>query len=158
MKLGFIFNYFLLVLPILLFTAILSSGCGSYSNISNCTNLTSSDSTKYYVSGLMSQTELKSEWLKEKLKKNDVKKWIRNYVNKIAFDKNMDSASINQIRRQALNDYLWKWSKIEKQIIKGEDLFYYTTPKDYWDSLAGQEGIVIIKDCKILYVLVLSQS
>lgn len=159
MNIRYNIKYLTRCIIILLFSEILSSGCGTSKKISNCNILTGTDSTKYYVSGIVNQTEIKSEWLKEKLEKNDVHEWLRNYVNKITSNNNsIDSTSLNKTRENSLNDYLWKWEKIERQITKDENIYYYTTPKIYWKVLAGQDGIVIIKGCKIIYVLILSQS
>lgn len=125
-----------------------------------CDSLTRSDSTRYYVGGLMDHSELKPEWILEEINKKDINVWFREYSIKLYSEYFIisDSTEFNKAVDKSTEFHINKWKEI-KPLIRDEDkIYYYTTPDIYWKSLAGQEGIVIIKNCEILFVYILSQS
>ena len=144
---------------ILLIGAILFIRCSTTNYLSNCDNLLKSDSTEYYVSGLMDHQELNAEWIKKEINKDSVSIWLKNYSENLVKDSdNLDSLSAAKIIEAQYRGYMKNWDKIENKITNVDKIFYYSTPEIYWDSLAGQDGLVIIRNCKIMYVLILMQS
>jgi hypothetical protein len=138
---------------------ILLTGCCSSKIILNCGNLEKSDSVKYFVSGLMDHDELKMEWLKEEIPQYDVVNWLKDYENRInAYNQVTDSSANSKIVNDQLKSDFKKWIIIEHKIRNGDRIFYYSTPKSWWEVLSGQDGLVIIRNCEILYVMVLMQS
>ena len=142
----------------LLIITILFIGCSTTQYLPDCDNLVKSDSTEYYVSGLMDHTELKKDWIKEEVKKENVRIWIKNYIDKPSGIIETDSLTIIKINEAQYKGYVKKWEKIENKITPEDKIFYYSTPENYWISLAGQDGLVVIRKCKIIYVLILMQS
>jgi hypothetical protein len=148
----------LIKILILSIISILFIGCSTTKYLPDCNNLTKSDSTEYYVSGLMDHTELKKEWIKEEIKKENVRIWIKNYINRPSGIIETDSLSLIKINEVEYKSYVKKWEKIENKITPEDKIFYYSTPENYWTILAGQDGLVVIRKCKIMYVLILMQS
>ena len=140
---------------ILLTSGILFMRCSTAKYLSNCNNLLKSDSTEYFVSGLMDHQELKAEWIKKEINKDSVSNWLKNYSeNLVEVSDNRDSLSAAKIIEAQYRGYMKNWDKIENKITTVDKIFYYSTPGIYWDSLAGQNGLVVIRNCKIMYVLI----
>lgn len=135
-------------------------GCSSVPKLTSCSSLSKSDSTQYFVSGLMDHTELNVTWLKEEVKKEHIADWLRSYIKK---GSEQDSPPLPHDERQNIeittfNEFYSRWKAVENKITEADKIYYYSTPDNYWSSLAGQDGLVVIRDCKIMYVLILSQS
>lgn len=142
MKLKYLIELFIMFGVI----TIIGIGCSSSKYFPECGDIIKSSNTEYLVSGLMDHTELKKEWIKEEIKRDSVENWIKNYIYKQTSKESID------------NIYLKNWRKIKSNLNNGDRVFYYSTPKEYWDVLAGQDGLVVLRNCKIIYIEVLWQS
>ncbi|MDP4176021.1 MAG: hypothetical protein Q8933_18730, partial [Bacteroidota bacterium] len=58
---------YLTLLSIVIMVSLM--GCSGAPKLTSCSSLSKSDSTQYFVSGLMDHTELDVTWLKEEVKK-----------------------------------------------------------------------------------------
>ena len=136
---------------------LIGFGCSSSRYLSDCDELEITDTTKYFV--LMDHNELKKDWLKEEIDKNNIQSWFTNYVDNITSDiSELDSLQLKNIKQQQFDSYFKKWQQFENKILNQDRVFYYSTPKEYWKILAGQDGLVLIRQCKVIYVLILMQS
>lgn len=148
----------LFALCILLF----STGCSGLKKLTPCDTLSKSDSTEYFVQGLMDHTKLDVSWLKTEIKKEVFKDWLLTYVRKDNEDllavNSISTAELGTLNMNMFDGYYKSWKLIESKISPEDKIFYYSTPLEYWTALAGQDGVAVIRDCKIVYVLVLSQS
>lgn len=140
--------------------SLLVIGCSSEKYLPECGEIIKSDSIKYFVSGMMDHFEFEKKWIKERVIDVNTSEWIENYVNrKMDIEKTeIDSIYLATIQDQEINNYIQKWQQIERKLLVEDQIFYYSTPKEYWEALAGQDGLVVIRKCKLVYVLVLSQS
>lgn len=136
----------------------LAFNCSSSNKVIECSNL-NTDSTEYFVTGLMDRRKLKVEWVKEEINKDSFSTWLKNYAENLVKDSgNLDSLTAGEIAKTQYRDFIEEWNKVKDKITTGDKIFYYSTPKRYWDSLAGQDGLVVINNCKVLYILILMQS
>ncbi len=125
----------------------------------NCKTFERIDSLKINAPGLIDHSELKIEWVKKELVKDSVEIWLKNYLKKgiITNPENPDKLDLKILKQEL--DYLFeRWNKFKTLIVEGDRIIYYSTPENYWNSLAGQDGIIIIRKCVIIGVLILSQS
>jgi hypothetical protein len=145
---------------ILFLIVIFINGCSSTNNLTGCGELIKIDSTEYLASGLLDHTELKGDWIIEEIQKSQVKDWLKNYYYKRYSDyfNSFDSTTAINLIDQSVNFDIGHWEKVEDNIYSLDNIYYYTTPEDYWWALAGQDGLVVIRDCQIIYVLVLTVS
>jgi len=110
-----------------------------------CKTLRQADSLIVDVSGLMDHNELQIDWIKEEIKSDGISTWFTRWIK--------DSDLNNEI------EYFSKMcSEMELNLQSGDRIFYYSTPDNYWSSLAGQEGILIIRNCIVVRKYVLMQS
>ena len=143
--------------PILILLSIFAYNCSSHIVI-ECNTLTT-DSTYYFVSGMIDHQEWDKSWIKEEIKKDDVNNWLKAYAVKLLDDATIkDSLTITKIISKEFNNYLIRWDKVKDKIKIDDKIYYYSTPDLYWKSLSGQDGLVIINNCKVLYIFILSQS
>jgi hypothetical protein len=141
---------------IFLFLAfLLLNGCASRKELSDCDNIFHTRSTEY-LSGILDHNELRKEWISEEIEYSEVRNWLHNYY-LLRFEEmytTFDSANFER----SLNWQIDKWSKVEDKISELDKIFYYNTPEDYWKALAGQDGLVVLRGCEIIYVMVLFVS
>lgn len=143
--------------PILILLSIFAYNCSSHIAI-ECNTL-NTDSTYYFVSGMMDHHEWDKGWIKEEIKKDDVNNWLRSYDVKLLDDTTIkDTLTITKIISKEFSSYLIRWDKVKDKIKNDYKIYYYSTPDVYWKSLSGQDGLVIINNCKVLYIFILSQS
>ncbi len=124
-----------------------------------CKTFERNDSLKILAPGLIDHSELKTEWVKKEINKDSIEIWLKNYMEKcvIINPDNLDKLEL-KILEQEQGYIIERWNKIKSLIIDGDKIMYYSTPENYWNSLAGQDGIMIIRKCLIVGVLILSQS
>jgi hypothetical protein len=143
--------------PILILLSIFAYNCSSHIEI-ECNTL-KTDSTYYFVSGKIDHHEWDKGWIKEEIKKDDVNNWLRAYAVKLLDDTTIkDTLTITKIISKEFNNYLIRWNKVKDKINIDDKIYYYSTPDLYWKSLSGQDGLVIINNCKVLFIFILSQS
>lgn len=110
-----------------------------------CKTLRQADSLIVEVSGLMDHNELQINWIKEEIKSDGISTWFARWIK--AWDLANESEYFSKVGRD-----------IELSLQSGDRIFYYSTPDNYWSSFAGQEGILIIRNCIIVGKYVLMQS
>lgn len=124
-----------------------------------CKALKQSDSLITDVSGLMDHNELQIDWIKEEIEIDSVATWLRNWIIRTmtSGDSRLDSINSKFINEE-LSYFEKKWRDIEMDTQAGDRIYYYTTPDHYWSSLAGQDGLLIIRDCVVIRKYILMQS
>lgn len=151
-------KYKIFLMIILVLILHFCAGCSSSKKLPECKELTN-HKTEYFVAGIMDRHELKKEWLKEEIEFDKAADW---YVKFCAHDltelNEKDSALYNKQMKKLTEGFNETWGNICQKIKDGDRVFYYSTPDMYWGSLAGQSGLVVIRGCEIVYVMVLSQS
>ena len=50
------------------------------------------------------------------------------------------------------------WQALQERREPGDRYWYYTTPDSYWNSLSGQEGVVLVRECAVVGAVVTWQS
>lgn len=168
MRLSVTRKSFLLICSIFIFTSASNSqskelqSCSGPKYLVPCGTLSKSDSTEYFAPGLMDHSELDAAWLKEEIKKEETKYWLAAYAKKhieeIFASSSVTPAELEKIRNRTLKQYSDSWNSIESKISPEDKIYYYSTPREYWTSLSGQDGLAVIRNCKVVYVLTLTQS
>jgi hypothetical protein len=123
-----------------------------------CDSLEQNDSTIILVSGLMDHNELQVNWIKEKIEYDSLENWIKKYLEKQFETELNNDPFILKINNEAIESEIVRCKEFKKYMISDDILVYFTTPKLYWDSLAGQDGLIIIRKCKVIGMLILAQS
>jgi len=150
-------SFFLIMISLLLIV-FLSDGCSGSEKLPGCNELTNNKS-EYFAAGIMDHHELKKEWLLEEIESDKVADWFVKFCESNLVElKDKDSVLYNKQMKALYEDYKETWENIEKKLKDGDKIFFYSTPDNYWYSLTGQNGLVIIRGCEIVYVMVLSQS
>ena len=50
-----------------------------------------------------------------------------------------------------LND---QWEELKSLIVEGDEIWEWSTPGEFWNSLCGREGIVLLRGKKEIYEIV----
>ena len=50
-----------------------------------------------------------------------------------------------------LND---EWEELKSLIKQGDEIWEWSTPGEFWDSLCGREGIALIRKKKVVYEII----
>jgi len=147
-----------LLIILLLSVITIESSKAQINYLLPCDSLELNDSTQISVTGLMDHNDLDVNWIREKIENDSIEKWLRNYTEKMFEpDERDDPFSLKIINEQIEYD-IARWNNL-KQYMRADDIVaYYTTPKSYWESLAGQDGLIIIRRCKVIGLLILAQS
>ncbi|WP_430816576.1 hypothetical protein [Carboxylicivirga sp. RSCT41] len=133
----------------------------SYSQTDNefpCSKLERSSNMKFIASGLVDHCEMEISWIKNEIKKDSIQTWLRAYIKESFFkDLELDGKNKELLEREVewINQ---RWEKFKVHVEESDKVYYYSTPQNYWDALAGQDGFVILRECTILGVIVLTQS
>jgi hypothetical protein len=122
----------------------------------NCESLERNDTSVLIVTGLMDHNELEISWFKEEIKPDSIEVWANKYLRK-SLSNNPDSLELKSIN-QSLKYIATKWKRMQLHLKPGDRIFYYSTPEIYWNSLAGQDGLVILRKCLVIGMLILAQS
>lgn len=123
-----------------------------------CDSLVRLKESKIFASGMIDHNELELPWIKFEVKKDSLNFWAEKYIKETFFsDSEIDKLN-KKIYKQELDYLILRLEKVEEYLEESDRLFYYTTPKIYWDSLAGQDGLAILRDCKVVGVIILTQS
>lgn len=144
----------------LIFAAILLSLTGMSQTIKNfpCDSLVRVKESKIFASGMIDHNELELSWIKFEVKRDSLNTWAEKYIKETFFSESEMDELDKKIYKQELDYLILRLEKIEEFLEESDRLFYYSTPKIYWDSLAGQDGIAILRDCKVAGVIILAQS
>lgn len=51
-----------------------------------------------------------------------------------------------------------EWQKLLAGMIEGDQLWYYVAPKEDWDRLMGFEGILLVRDGKVVDSIVIAMN
>lgn len=145
---------------ILIFCFILTSWLLHSQNTDNfpCETLNRSSDMKIEVSGLMDHNELEISWIKNEVNRDSVSSWLHNYFIESEFDMEKLDEIDKEIIKQTESWIESKTENIYEFIEESDRIFYYTTPEEYWYSLAGQSGFIILRDCIVVRMIILSQS
>jgi len=52
----------------------------------------------------------------------------------------------------------YQWVALKEKLQEGDELWEFRSPSKDWDSLAGREGICIVRDGKVVAYIVTSMS
>ena len=111
--------------------------CNSYKYLPECNCELDVDTTNYLSSEIFSDSEnFKREFLKEEIKNEELSEWLKNRFN---------TSNIESILGS-------NWERVRSQLKNKDRIFYYSTV----DDLAGFTGLVIIRDCKIIFKTIIS--
>jgi hypothetical protein len=144
---------------------ILLAGCASLAklpssepSVTGCQAFTRHPREVISVSGLTDHDELEPAWLKEELGPHTIDDWIRRYAAQSMASWEPDSAR-REVRMLLEREFLHDaWNQLVRLSAPGDRFFYYTTPDNYWSSLAGQDGIVVLRRCVVVAKSILVQS
>jgi len=123
-----------------------------------CDSFELNDSTRIFVAGLMDHNDLQVNWIGERIDNDSIEQWLKNYNEKMFEPDERDDPLTKKILNEQLEYYISGWNKIKYYMRVDDIVVYYTTPKSYWVSLAGQDGLIIIRRCKVIGMLILAQS
>jgi hypothetical protein len=144
---------------------ILLAGCASLAklpssepSLTGCRAFTRHPREVIFVSGLTDHDDLEPAWLVEELGPETIDDWIWRYAAQSMARWEPDSAR-REVRLRREREFLHEeWRQVVKLSAPGDRFFYYTTPDNYWSSLAGQDGIVVLRRCVVLAKSILTQS
>ena len=94
---------------------------------------------------------MKREWLQKKLETTD-------YVT-LASEEIRSSGIVDKAAERDLLDRLAKaphwarWEEFIRVMQPGDELWYYTSPKETWENLCGCAGYAIVRNSKIVSYL-----
>jgi len=123
-----------------------------------CDTLIRMKDSKILAAGMIDHNELELSWIKFEVKKDSINFWAEDYLKKTFFSESKMDELDKKIYKQELEYLILRLEKAKKFIEESDRLFFYSTPEIYWKSLAGQDGIAILRDCKVIGVIILAQS
>ncbi len=124
-------------------------------NIYDCDSLSVLEGATISVNGLTHGYSLKAEWLTESLSTEEADKFLWDFWMESWNEKNKEVLRIDTtFQRFALQD----WENLKNQKKSSDEFWHYTTPNEYWDALAGQEGLVLLRKCKVVGTIITWQS
>ena len=147
--------------PLVLSLAVLVlAGCATSPQFTrpDCGSLTGLDSATVIVDGLYDHLEMEPAWLLEEIEPDHIDAWIdRNARTQLI--SGGESPRADSLRIARTRQWLQtEWGQLRRLMQPGDRFFYYSTPDGYWSSLAGQDGIVLIRKCKIVARMIITQS
>ena len=84
-------------------------------------------------------------WLLEEIPVDSIDTWLN------AFAVNLNPYSKTDLAQK-------RSMRIKAFIRPGDRLVHYSTPAEYWDQLAGQDGIIILRHCCIIESVILLEN
>jgi hypothetical protein len=112
-----------------------------------------------FASGNLDHNEIQIDWIQDEVSTNNFSKWSKRWVRASFYtnDKIIDSLQYQLYEYQG--DRLTRiWRRIQNDLEEDDRVYYYTTPKRHWEALAGQDGLVVIRNCVIMSKVILLQS
>ncbi len=154
-------NYRYFILSSFLLNILLFSVSISQNNKIHCISLTESDSALHHPEGLIDNIgKMDPNWLSEKIDVNNFYLWYAQHFN-IPVPNVLDTSKIDiELKKRGVvavnnnSDIIW----LLKHLRPGDEVWYYTTPDNYWASLSGRDGIVLIRKCRIIVEIIFTQS
>jgi hypothetical protein len=125
-----------------------------------CSSLLRTDSTHLMVPGLIDHNELNPTWIKEKIDFDSIDVWCKKQSS-IFTSEYLSRATKKEVKKQSDRHLRWLRKEFKKLIPfyrTGDTIWYYTTPDSYWNSLAGQDGILLMRNCTLIVQIILMQS
>ncbi|MEQ8578832.1 MAG: hypothetical protein RIC57_08335 [Balneola sp.] len=125
------------------------------SDVYSCDSISVLEGATRAASGLTHGYALEAEWLKNSLSTEEADKllwdfWIESWNEKKKEILKKDTT----FQRFALQG----WENLKNKKEPSDEFWYYTTPIEYWNALAGQEGIVLLRKCKVVGTIITWQS
>jgi len=128
-----------------------NSGIQTKSNF----NIYDCDSLSVLEDATIHGYSLKTEWLKESLSAEEADKFLWEFWTESWNEKNKEILKTDTtFQRFALKH----WENLKNKMKPSDEFWYYTTPTEYWEALAGQEGIVLLRQCKVVGTIITWQS
>jgi hypothetical protein len=59
---------------------------------------------------------------------------------------------------EPLNDALGEWRELKGVLQPGDELWTFRSPQEEWDRFMGWQGLVLVRDGKLLEVVVTAQN
>ena len=133
------------------------SGCLSTrpANRTGCESLGVVPGATASAAGLVHAHPLEPEWLRRPLSSIGADSYL--------WDTWVDGWNVES-RDALVSDSLfieWElagWEALQTKVEPGDQFWFYTTPDSYWNTLAGQEGVVLLRECAVVGTIVTSQS
>lgn len=91
--------------------------------------------------------EIDKQWLYKKISADSAEIYLADQLNEginyvIGINENLSK-----------RDKEWadeKWNMLKPKIKDGDEIWLYSTPEKYWQSLLGEKGLLIIRNCTII--------
>ena len=95
------------------------------------------------------------EWLHERLDDTDLEREARRELQRLE----IDGAEAERFRASpAFARWRQKWAEFLALMARGDELWFFTSPPELWQSLAGVAGYAIVRDGKPIHTLTARRS
>ncbi|MEM6785635.1 MAG: hypothetical protein AAF624_18090 [Bacteroidota bacterium] len=139
----------------------LTSGCVSAGEVPEdppsvaCDTLTVAPDAIRSAAGSIHAYPLKPEWLRHPMTIKDARmflwsSWDRDWASRELRELQADTLLVRFVDEPFL--------KLVSAQRSRDRFWYYTTSQDYWSALAGQAGVVLIRDCTVVGSVITMQS
>ena len=140
--------------------ALLLAGCaaGRETELRNevgCDRLTAVEGATTSASGLVHFYPLEPEWLRRSLSPAEADDYL---WEQWVYWWNAESREALAADSMFVGMQLNGWRAVQAKQQASDQFWYYSTPDSYWNALAGQEGVVLIRSCAVVGNVVISQS
>jgi len=138
-----------------------------------CQKLLASDSTHVDAPGLVDHLGVDATWVKEIIPPDSVAEWFHRRSMERAKEiwapppeadttdpqvqqnrQHLQRILANPDRSASIADA----NEILQYYRPGDLIIYYSTPDNYWWSLSGQDGLLLLRNCHIIIQIILTQS
>ncbi|MDI1476866.1 hypothetical protein [Polyangium sp. y55x31] len=96
-----------------------------------------------------------AEWLHERLDETDPEKEARRELQRLEVD-GLEAEQV--LASAAFARWRHKWADFLGLMAPGDELWFFTSPPELWQSLAGVAGYAIVRDGKPIHVLTSRRS
>lgn len=96
-----------------------------------------------------------AEWLHERLFETDPEEEARRELQRLEIDP-VEGARL--LASGAFARWRGKWAAFVDQMGPGDELWFFTSPPELWQSLAGVSGYAIVRDGKPAHILISRRS
>jgi hypothetical protein len=87
------------------------------------------------------------DWLSERVSVEDAEKNFTPTAQQIA--------SNPKLPNRAFSFQNQKWERLKSHMIEGDELWYYCSPPESWEALAGRSGIALVRNGAVIETIVL---
>jgi hypothetical protein len=154
-------NFKIIIVSAIVLNSALITASECQSSKIDCKSLTESDSALYHPEGLIDNIgAIDPQWLGEKIEVGDFYLWFSKHFN-LSITNVIDTSKVDEELKRRGEHAIKGNKEVEwllQQVKSGDELWYYTTPQIYWDSLSGRDGIVVVRKCRIVAEIIFSQS